>query len=177
MSSGLHLGARSFDGSTLNRFRVTGVYYPSPRIGLPAAPITNRGIPMTPRSFAPARMLTGMMLVAFVVMAATSAFAQPPRMSAEDRTKRLTEQLTLNEDQAKKVLAIYKHSEEDMRKIFESAGDDRDAMRETMRAHREKVNKEIEALLTADQKTKFEEIRKQGPPQRGGGDRRPPEQH
>ncbi len=131
---------------------------------------------MTPRSFVPARLLTGMMLVAFVVLAAASAFAQPPRMSAEDRTKRLTEQLGLNEDQAKKVLAINKRSEEDMRAIFESAGDDRDAMRDKMRAHREKVVKEIQAVLTADQKVKYEEILKQGP-QRGGGDRRPPEQH
>ncbi len=131
---------------------------------------------MTPRSFVPARLLTGMMLVAFVVLAAASAFAQPPRMSAEDRTKRLTEQLGLNEEQAKKVLAINKRSEEDMRAIFESAGDDRDAMRDKMRAHREKVVKEIQAVLTADQKVKYEEILKQGP-QRGGGDRRPPEQH
>jgi periplasmic protein CpxP/Spy len=130
---------------------------------------------MRSRSVVPARVLTGLMLVAFLCLAAASAFAQPPRMSAEDRTKRLTEQLSLNEDQAKKVLAIYKRSEEDMRKIFESAEGDRESMRETMRAHRDKVNKEIEVLLTADQKTKFEEIKKQGPPR--GGDRRPPEGH
>jgi Spy/CpxP family protein refolding chaperone len=131
---------------------------------------------MTSRSVVSARLLTGLMLVTFVVLAAASAFAQPPRMSAEERTKKLTEQLTLNEDQAKKVLAIYKRSEADMRKIFESAEGDRESMRETMRGHREKINKEIEALLTAEQKTKFEEIKKQGPPPRGG-DRRPPEGH
>jgi len=131
---------------------------------------------MTSRSFVPARLLTGMMLVAFVVVAAATAFAQPPRMSAEDRTKRLTEQLSLTDVQAKKVLVIYKGSEEDMRKIFESADGDRDAMREKMRPVRERVNKQIDSLLTADQKTKFEEIKKQGPPPRGG-DQRPPEQH
>ena len=131
---------------------------------------------MTSRSVMLTRLFTGLLLVAFVVLATASAFAQPQRMSAEDRTKRLTEQLSLSADQAKKVLAINKRSEEDMRKIFESAEGDRESMRETMRAHREKVNKEIEALLTAEQKTKFEEIKKQGPPQRGG-DRRPPEGH
>lgn len=131
---------------------------------------------MTSRSVVSARLLPGFLLVAFVVLTAVSAFGQPQRMSAEDRTKKLTEQLTLNQDQAKKVLAIYKRSEEDIRKIFESADGDRESMRETMRAHREKVNKEIEALLTAEQKTKFEEIKKQGPPPRGG-DRRPPEGH
>ena len=131
---------------------------------------------MTSRSVVAARGFTGLMLVAFMVLTAASAFAQPPRMSAEDRTKRLTEQLSLTTDQAKKVLAIYKRSEEDMRKIFESAEGDRESMRESMRGQREKVNKEIEALLTAEQKTKFEEIKKQGPPQRGG-DRRPPEGH
>lgn len=131
---------------------------------------------MTSRSVVAARGFTGLMLVAFMVLTAASAFAQPPRMSAEDRTKRLTEQLSLTTDQAKKVLAIYKRSEEDMRKIFESAEGDRESMRESMRGQREKVNKEIEALLTADQKAKFEEIKKQGPPQRGG-DRRPPDGH
>lgn len=131
---------------------------------------------MTPHSVVSARLLAGFMLIAFVVLAAASAFAQPPRMSAEERTKKLTEQLSLKEDQAKKVLAIYKRSEEDMRKIFESAEGDRESMRESMRTQREKVNKEIEALLTAEQKTKFEEIKKQGPPSRGG-DRRPPEGH
>ncbi len=131
---------------------------------------------MRSRSSVSARVFTGLLLIVFIVLAATSAYAQPPRMSAEDRTKRLTEQLSLSADQAKKVLAINKRSEEDMRKIFESADGDRESMRETMRTHREKVNKEIEALLTAEQKTKFEEIKKQGPPQRGG-DRRPPEGH
>ncbi|MBK7257964.1 MAG: hypothetical protein IPI01_09220 [Ignavibacteriae bacterium] len=131
---------------------------------------------MRSRSSVSVRVFTGLLLIVFIVLAATSAYAQPPRMSAEDRTKRLTEQLSLSADQAKKVLAINKRSEEDMRKIFESADGDRESMRETMRTHREKVNKEIEALLTAEQKTKFEEIKKQGPPQRGG-DRRPPEGH
>ena len=131
---------------------------------------------MTLRSVVAARVFPGLMLAAFLVLVAASTFAQPQRMSAEDRTKRLTEQLSLKEDQSKKVLAIYKRSEEDVRKIFESAEGDRESMRETMRAHREKVNKEIEALLTAAQKTKFEEIKKQGPPPRGG-ERRPPEGH
>jgi Spy/CpxP family protein refolding chaperone len=92
-------------------------------------------------------------------------------MTAEERTKNLTEKLTLTTDQATKVLAIYKRSEEEMKKLFESSEGDREAMRDTMRAHREKVNKEIEGLLTAEQKVKFEELRKQGPPQRPG--RRP----
>lgn len=131
---------------------------------------------MTSRSVVGARVFTGLMLVAFIVLAAASAFAQPPRMSAEDRTKRLTEQLSLTTDQAKKVLAIYKRSEEEMQKIRDAADGDRETMRESMRGQREKVNKEIETLLTAEQKTKFEEIRKQGPPPRGG-DRRPPDGH
>lgn len=93
---------------------------------------------MTLRSVVLARSFTGLLLAAFVVLAAASAFAQPQRMSAEDRTKKLTEQLSLNVDQAKKVLAINKRSEEEIRKIFESAEGDRESMpRNHARASRE----------------------------------------
>jgi Spy/CpxP family protein refolding chaperone len=126
---------------------------------------------MKPSSAILARLLIGIAVVAVVMLAAGTACAQPPRMSAEERTKNLTEKLTLTTDQAAKVLAIYKRSEEEMKKIFESAEGDRESMRETMRTHRDKMNKEIEVLLTAEQKVKFEELRKQGPP-RGMG-RRP----
>jgi Spy/CpxP family protein refolding chaperone len=126
---------------------------------------------MKPISVIPARLLIGIAFIAVVMLAAATACAQPPRMTAEERTKNLTEKLTLTTDQATKVLAIYKRSEVEMKKLFESSEGDREAMRDTMRAHREKVNKEIEGLLTAEQKVKFEELRKQGPPQRQG--RRP----
>jgi Spy/CpxP family protein refolding chaperone len=126
---------------------------------------------MKPISVIPARLRIGIAVFAVVMLAAVTASAQPPRMTAEERTKNLTEKLTLTTDQATKVLAIYKRSEEEMKKLFESSEGDREAMRDTMRAHREKVNKEIEGLLTAEQKLKFEELRKQGPPQRPG--RRP----
>lgn len=126
---------------------------------------------MKPISVIPARLLIGIAVIAVVMLAAATSCAQPPRMTAEERTKNLTEKLTLTTDQATKVLAIYKRSEEEMKKLFESSEGDREAMRDTMRAHREKVNKEIEGLLTAEQKVKFEELRKQGPPQRPG--RRP----
>jgi|WetSurMetagenome_2_1015567.scaffolds.fasta_scaffold528191_1 Spy/CpxP family protein refolding chaperone len=126
---------------------------------------------MKPISVIPARLLIGIAVIAVVMLAGATACAQPPRMTAEERTKNLTEKLTLTTDQATKVLAIYKRSEEEMKKLFESSEGDREAMRDTMRAHREKVNKEIEGLLTAEQKVKFEELRKQGPPQRPG--RRP----
>jgi Spy/CpxP family protein refolding chaperone len=124
--------------------------------------------PMKPSSAILARLLIGVAVIAVVMLAAGTACAQPPRMTAEERTKNLTEKLTLSTDQAAKVLAIYKRSEEEMKKLFEASEGDREAMRETMRAHRDKANKEIAALLTGEQKVKFEELRKQGPPQRMG---------
>ena len=118
-----------------------------------------------------ARLLIGIAAIMLVMLAAGTACAQPPRMTAEERTKNLTEKLTLSTDQAAKILAIYKRSEEESKKIFESAEGDRESIRETMRAQRDKVNKEIEGVLTAEQKVKFEELRKQGPPRSMG--RRP----
>lgn len=107
-----------------------------------------------------------------VLLGVAAAQAQPQRWTVEERVKNLTEQLTLSADQVKNVEAILKKSEVERKKLFESAGDDREAMRESMRALRDKENTAIEALLTPEQKTKYAEIRKQGPP-RGMGQRPP----
>jgi len=98
-------------------------------------------------------------------------YAQRQRMSPEDRTKQLKEQLNLTDTQADSVLAIVKAAQDDMRAAFQSSnGGDRSAMRESMQQRRQKADDAISKLLTGDQRKKFEELRKQVPPKgrRGG---------
>ncbi|MHB9031195.1 MAG: hypothetical protein ACYC9O_20705, partial [Candidatus Latescibacterota bacterium] len=78
-------------------------------------------------------------------------------MTTDGRVKQIAERLKLTPDQQKKVRAIYEKQGEEMQKMFAQMGQggDREAMGETMRKQREKNEKEIEALLTADQKKAY----------------------
>ncbi|MEJ7558777.1 MAG: hypothetical protein WKF66_10750 [Pedobacter sp.] len=98
----------------------------------------------------------------------------------EERAKRsvsmLTEKLTLTADQQTKVSAIYLEQSAKMKKLRDSVGDDREAMRAVMMKGNEATETKIEALLTADQKklfTAWKEERKEMMKKRqeGGGQR------
>lgn len=96
----------------------------------------------------------------FLCMAALQASAQRgPMMTPEERTKMLTDSLSLTKDQQPKVLKIYQESDKKRQEIFNSNSEDRDAMRTAMRGVMDKTDKDIEALLTAKQKTKYEEMK------------------
>jgi len=69
--------------------------------------------------------------------------------------------LNLTDDQKKKVTAIQDAQRTEMRKLF--SGGNREGMREKMTAMREKTNKQIEAILTDEQKKKFKEMQSQRP--------------
>lgn len=93
-----------------------------------------------------------------------------PRMNPsewiERRTQRLAETLSLSEDQIAKVKAIYTKDSEEQRKAMEKARADgqefdREKMREQMTASRTKQDNEIRALLTDEQKVKFEQYIKE----------------
>ncbi|MGV8096282.1 MAG: hypothetical protein AB2L24_30885 [Mangrovibacterium sp.] len=89
-----------------------------------------------------------------------------PAERVERQTQRLTEALSLNADQIAKVKAIYTKNAESQRKAFEEARSsdqqmDREKMREQMRASMTKQDNEIKALLTAEQKVKFEKFIKE----------------
>lgn len=106
-----------------------------------------------------------------------------PAERVERQTQRLNEALTLSADQIAKVKAIYTKNAEEQRKAFEkarAAGEqvDREKMREQMRTSMTKQDNEIKALLTAEQKEKFEKYVKereermknwQGSPNGAGG--------
>ena len=106
-----------------------------------------------------------------------------PAERIERQTQRLTEALTLNADQITKVKAIYTKNAEEQHKAFEKArssgeGFDREKMREQMKTSMTKQDNEIKALLTPEQKVKFEKFIKereermknrQGGPNESGG--------
>lgn len=70
--------------------------------------------------------------------------------------------LKLTEAQKKKVTEIQTAQRTEMRKLF--SGGNREGMREKMTALREKTNKQIEAILTDEQKKKFKEMQSQRSP-------------
>lgn len=84
-----------------------------------------------------------------------------PEERAERQTQRLTEALSLNPEQVAKVKAIVVKNGEENRKAFEKAREagqemEREKMRGQMKASMEKQDNEIKALLTPEQKVKFE---------------------
>ncbi|MDD4192008.1 MAG: hypothetical protein PHI28_11795 [Mangrovibacterium sp.] len=93
-----------------------------------------------------------------------------PRMNPsewiERRTQRLADALSLNEDQVTKVKAVYTKNSEGQRKAMEKARAEgqeygREKMREQMQASRIRQDNEIRALLTDEQKVKFEQYLKE----------------
>jgi Spy/CpxP family protein refolding chaperone len=98
--------------------------------------------------------------VMLLCMAALQASAQrPPMMTAEERTKLLADSLALDKDQQAKVLDLYKEADKKREEVFNANSGDRDAMRSAMREVMETTDKQIEALLTAKQKTKYDEMK------------------
>lgn len=95
----------------------------------------------------------------FLCGAAMQASAQRMMISPEEQTKRLTDSLSLSKDQSAKVLAIYQDVDKQRQEIFKSNSEDREAMRTAMRSVMDKTDTKIEALLTAKQKTKYEEMK------------------
>lgn len=95
-------------------------------------------------------------------------FAQGMRRTPEERAKQLKEQLSLNDDQTKKVTEIYTESQKTvMAKMGEGMGD-RTVMREFMTKETAKVDSLIGKLLTKEQAAKFDEVKKQRQQMRRG---------
>ena len=95
------------------------------------------------------------------------------RMNPEERIKKMTEQLTLTQEQQDKVKAIFEGSREEMGKLRELPEDQR---REKFGAFMKAQNEKVLAVLTPEQQEKYKasmaERAKQGGP---GGERKPGE--
>lgn len=100
-----------------------------------------------------------------------------PQMTPEQRlqrqTQQLVEQLKLTKDQEAKVTAINKKYAEkqpfDFSKMRDASDDERAKMREAMTKVQAEKNKEIKALLTADQVKLFDEMQKKREENRRNG--------
>ena len=96
------------------------------------------------------------------------------RMNPEERLKKMTEQLTLTEDQQAKVKAIFEGGREEMAKLKDTPEDQRRAkFGEFMKAQNEKVL----AVLTPEQQEKYKAAMAERAKQGGGpgGERKPGE--
>src|SRR3989304_1161731 len=103
------------------------------------------------------RLMVIPILIGMMVLA-QAASAQGMRRSPEERSKQLKEQLTLTDEQTKKVTALYTESQKTvMAKMQEGLGD-RTAMREFMTKETAKVDSLIGKLLTKEKMVKFEEV-------------------
>lgn len=113
------------------------------------------------------RMTIVPILVGMLVLA-QAVSAQGMRRSPEERAKLLKEQLSLNDDQTKKVTEIYTESQKSvMEKMSEGMGD-REAMRDFMTKQTARVDSQIVKLLTKEQAAKYEEVKKQRQQMRRG---------
>lgn len=68
------------------------------------------------------------------------------------------ERLGITEEQKTEIASIIKASNEEIREIFQNAGDDRQAAGAKVREHRKETLEKIEAKLTSEQKTKYAAI-------------------
>ncbi|MHA4894791.1 Spy/CpxP family protein refolding chaperone [Pedobacter sp. PWIIR3] len=118
-----------------------------------------------------------LIICGLILSAVTFANAQDAQQQAggrgpggtpEERAKRnvamVAEKLKLTEDQKTKVTAIYLEQNAKMRKLRDSVGDDRDAIRAVMMKQTAQTDSKIEALLTDEQKklfTAFKDERKE----------------
>lgn len=109
------------------------------------------------------------------LLAGTTAFAQQGRgqqLSPQERTQRQLEryqkQLDLTADQTSKIKEIVTASMEEMQKLRGQAGSDRQAMFQSMQALNQKRNEQIKAVLTEEQKAKFEKMQAEMQDRRGG---------
>jgi len=109
-------------------------------------------------------------LVALLLVAGVS-YAQMDSSRVERRLERMKTDLSLTADQTVKVRAILYEASAQGQKIRSEHPDDPDAGRQAMMKHGEATDKKIEALLTKDQKVKYDKMKEerrqrmqQGPP-------------
>lgn len=104
--------------------------------------------------------------VMFVLALAANSYAQMGGgMNPQERMKRTMEEyktkLTLTDEQVVKVEAILKAQTEEMATIRANAGGDREAMRSAIMDLRAKTDKQIEAILTDEQKVEYKKLQEE----------------
>jgi len=78
------------------------------------------------------------------------------RRTPEEHAQQLKKALDLTDEQTAQVTKIYIEMQEELSKLREQSGGDREAMREAMRDFREKTDARINEILTDEQKEKYQ---------------------
>jgi|WetSurMetagenome_2_1015567.scaffolds.fasta_scaffold973102_1 periplasmic protein CpxP/Spy len=98
------------------------------------------------------------LLMGFAILFSTAVQAQSQRMSVEDRVKMLKDSLKLNDEQCTGVTKILEDQREEMTTAMNEHRDDRDAMQAARLEITKKADDKVKALLTDDQKVKYESM-------------------
>lgn len=107
----------------------------------------------------PKKMKKLLLICCFLIGISAASFAQGGgRRSPQEMTDALKTQLSLNDDQAAKVKAIYEVRAKSMDSLRSASGDDRAGMMQKMAPITTATNAKIKAVLTADQATAFQKI-------------------
>ena len=89
------------------------------------------------------------------------------RMTIEQQMERMTEALTLTDEQKPKVKAVLEASNKKRQEIFSDTSIERSQMREKMQPIMEEQNKKMKEILTEEQYKKYQELQQRG--KKGGG--------
>ena len=100
-------------------------------------------------------------IITLLLLSATQAFAQIDSARTLKRLEDLRTALSLTPDQTAKLKPILFDAQAQGRKIREEYGDDREGARDAMGEQLKKTDGKIDALLTADQRPKYEQYKKE----------------
>ncbi len=103
---------------------------------------------------------SGFLVAAALLLFASGALAQQGNR-ADMMTQRLKEQLALTDSQSVLVHAVFDSMMVQAAKDRDAHGGDRDAMMSAARERMERADKQIEAILTADQLKKYQEYKEE----------------
>jgi hypothetical protein len=118
---------------------------------------------MNPRSF--------VLCILVLALVASSAYAQRDSSMITRRVERLTTALSLTPEQVTKARAIYAKEFSEGNALRDKFKDDPEGMQKARLERQKRIDEQLLPLLTPEQKTKYEEFKKQRP---GGWGGRPP---
>ena len=104
-------------------------------------------------------IVSNVLVLVGLAFLATGLFAQPPQGTPEQMVERrlghLSKSLKLNDDQKTKLKPILENSVKEMAKLRDEKKGDRKALMTAAKERMDATEKEISAILTPEQQTKF----------------------
>jgi periplasmic protein CpxP/Spy len=126
-------------------------------------------------------LVSGMILLQSFALAQPEGKPRPPKggpMPPEEMIKELKKELNLTSDQEAKIKKIFESQKIEMDKMMDAVKKEREAIREKMEQQRKEIGAKISAILSEEQKKKYEELqkkhfRKMPPRDHGDGEEAP----